>query len=58
MNWLNDSLIKTGGFSFIFRARFTKQAILALKRNPIKAPMGWENPAGDLLKNIDRSFPL
>ncbi len=58
MNWLNDSLIKTGVFSFIFRARFTKQAKLALERNPIKAPMGWVNSAGGFLTDIDRSFPL
>ncbi len=29
--------------------RFTKQGILALEHNSIKAPMGGENSAGDLL---------
>ncbi len=46
------------------RARFTKQGKLALERNSIKAQMGGENSAGDLLttrtlKNTDaaRAFP-
>ncbi len=52
LNLRNLILFEINSIKNIFRtrgARFTKQGKLVLARNSIKAPMGGENSAGDLL---------